>query len=153
LKSLTKNRIIRYTFIIYSAVMLWLLFGRNQHTGEVGYWELLKININIIPFETIGRYIRALMNGKYIKTALINLIGNIAVFIPLGYYLPHIFRRVRHFGLFLLFHTEIIVFIELIQLFTLLGVCDVDDLILNTLGGIIGYSLYLLNSKISLTKR
>ena len=144
MKPETRNRIIRFIFIIYSAVMLWLLFGRTRTPANVDYLEMLRTNINLRPFATIGRYVRALMNGRYIQTSVINLFGNIILFVPLGCFLPAVFRRVRNFGLFLFFQTEIIVFIEIVQLFTLLGVCDIDDLILNTLGGVIGYAIFRL---------
>jgi glycopeptide antibiotics resistance protein len=83
-------------------------------------------------------------NVKYIHTdyQYKNLGGNLLGFVPLGIFLPLLFRRLK------LFPTVIaVVFIvslgyELIQLYTGLGIFDIDDLILNTGGGMIGFIIH-----------
>ncbi len=80
------------------------------------------------------------MENASLITILKNVIGNVILFMPLGMLLPLTFRGVTlkkavitGFLLSLTFET--------IQLFTRLGIGDVDDVILNTLGCTIGYGL------------
>ena len=76
-----------------------------------------------------------------------NIYGNIAVFIPYGIYVQ-IIKKNKGFAksLFVVMITAIA--IEAIQLLFGLGACDIDDVILNTIGGIIGIMGYKLLRKI-----
>lgn len=98
-----------------------------------------KKNANFELFKTIK-----LMQSDRLRTEYKadNLIGNIAGFIPLGLLIPMLFRGLRRS-----WKTVPIVFLislgfETAQLLTGLGVFDIDDLVLNTLGGAIGYLLF-----------
>ena len=66
------------------------------------------------------------------------------MFIPLGFGLPWVYKRLRRFWKTLLTAAGLIVCVELVQLVTLLGHCDVDDLILNLIGVSMGYLLWAL---------
>ena len=79
--------------------------------------------------------------------AVINLGGNIIMFIPLGFLLPKVFRKLSSLPRILLITAGIITAVELIQLFTLVGSCDIDDLILNVLGAALGYLIHNRNKK------
>ena len=57
------------------------------------------------------------------------------------------FQRLGRLWKTLLVSAAIIIAVEAIQLVTLLGHCDVDDLILNLIGVTIGYLLYALSEK------
>jgi len=77
-----------------------------------------------------------------LKSFMLNIVGNIVGFMPCGFFLPIISRRSRCW-----FNTMFLSFlfslcIETIQLIFKVGCFDVDDMILNTLGGILGYILY-----------
>ena len=140
-----RKKLLWSAFILYSVVMLWLLFGRNRFDIGQGYWEQVKMNCNLVPFHTIWQYLYLLVrrtNPYLIPHAFINLFGNVAVFIPLGFFLPCLWKRVRSLGSFLLCTAAIIVAVELIQLFTLQGSCDIDDFILNELGLFMGFGVY-----------
>jgi len=94
---------------------------------------------NLKPFTTIRLFYKSRsLNTEY---KMGNLVGNVVGFIPLGLLLPLLFNWKRGwqavFGVFL-----ISLSFELAQLLFALGVFDVDDLILNTLGGLIGYIIY-----------
>ncbi len=152
-KTAAENRhvFLRFGFVLYFVLMLWLLFG--QRFGEnVGnsYEQALTSNLNLIPFATVRLYIN-LLGGGYseylVRHAFINLAGNVLMFVPLGLFLPGIWRRMRKFFGFLLCVFFLIVAVELIQLATLLGSCDVDDLILNLVGALLGFGLWKLFSK------
>jgi len=73
-----------------------------------------------------------------------NIAGNIVGFIPLGILFPLLFVGLRR-----IWRTALMVFLvslgfELTQLVTGIGIFDIDDLILNVTGGIIGYLLIIL---------
>lgn len=135
-------------FIIYCVVMLWLLFVRTPFDIKVSYWTRIKMNIRPMPFHTISHYMH-LLNDKTNQLiwfdAIINLFGNIANFIPLGIFLPYFWEKLQSLKWFLLCFSSIIIIIEVTQLFTLRGICDIDDLILNVFGGVIGYLAYRLS--------
>ncbi len=141
----------RVLFGIYCGVMLWLLFGQRMDAWQqVDYLQQLKENVNLQPLDTIRRFLWVLQNSPQpgLRThALINLAGNVGMFIPLGIFLPAVWKRLRRLWLFLLCILGIIVAVELIQLVTLLGKCDVDDVLLNTIGALLGFGGYMLVTK------
>lgn len=138
------NRFQAVLFAAYCALMLWLLLARPGYTEGIPYGQQLKLNL--LPFETILRYIRLLGHEDPIlaRHAMINLAGNVVLFIPLGYYLPALREKSRRLWKTLLLTAALITLVELTQLVTLVGSCDVDDLILNLLGAAMGYGLYRL---------
>ena len=72
------------------------------------------------------------------------MVGNTLLFVPAGILLPKLYRKWRPFWRFVLKAILTIALVETIQLFALLGVFDVDDIILNVLGMSFGYFLYFL---------
>jgi len=96
-----------------------------------------------VPFRTIKKFLNP--HPSTSPTArFFNLVGNILLFLPFGCLLPVVSKRMRSFGAVVLAALLLSLFFELFQLFTHTGECDVDDLILNTLGAIIGYGIYAL---------
>ena len=77
-----------------------------------------------------------------------NLVGNVVVFLPFGILLPQIFTRSRNFFILLLNAFIFVLGIEVFQLVTAFGAFDVDDILLNCLGAVIGYFLYMGYEKI-----
>lgn len=126
---------------VYCITMFIILFGRSSYDIGKTYWEQVKMNINLMPFRTISYYLYLLIkrSNKYmIFNSFINLFGNIAAFIPMGIFLSSLFKAVHKVLPFILWSTLIIIGIECIQLFTLRGCCDIDDLILNLFGATLG---------------
>ena len=136
-------------FLAYCALMLWLLFDRSRSIEGVEYWEQVGMSLNLTPLRTVMRYVRLLESSRpvLVKLAVINLFGNVIMFVPLGYFLPRLFGKMQKFWKTLLTTMLIIILVELIQLFTLVGSCDIDDLILNLLGAAMGYGLYRMAPK------
>ena len=138
---------IRLLFIIYCATMLWLLFGRSFGWVEgLSYQQMLQNNINLTPLYTIKNYLRVVINrtnDAVYAHCLINLLGNVLLFIPIGYLLPKIWPTQRNFFVFIFSAFLLILAIEVTQLFSLLGSFDIDDIILNFPGMLIGYFLWL----------
>jgi glycopeptide antibiotics resistance protein len=64
--------------------------------------------------------------------------------VPLGFLVPFISERARQLIVVLIVAFSISVSFELIQVFTLLGTGDIDDVILNMLGAAVGYGIFAL---------
>ena len=77
-----------------------------------------------------------------------NIIGNVVAFIPFGIFLPVLSHRRIKLIATTLYSFSLSLAIELTQLITMVGSCDVDDLILNCLGGLTGYIIYAVWYKI-----
>ncbi len=132
-----------FLFVIYVILMIWLLFiQRIKYIRFENYGETLIHNLNIIPFRTIIEYINP--DKEILNHAIINLAGNIVMFIPLGFFLPFVKSACAKFKNIILTTIIIITVVEIIQLITLTGSFDVDDIILNVVGSIIGYLLHKL---------
>jgi len=101
------------------------------------------------PFESIKFYLSGRMPFTYV---FVNLIGNIVGFIPLAIFLALLFRPLRSATTCIICIFLISVGFELFQLVTSLGVCDIDDVILNTFGGMIGYSIFWIINKVIIIK-
>ena len=157
----TKKILLYMIFVVYCASLLWLLFGAriaalsnvSEEIRNMGYFARLCDHINLIPGATIYEYsIDMLIPSAKIKSmiASINLIGNLALFLPMGFLLPCISTKFKSFIKITLWVTVIVALVELTQLVTLLGMCDIDDLILNVLGAQIGYLIYKIFSMFKL---
>ncbi|HEV8272712.1 MAG TPA: VanZ family protein, partial [Chitinophagaceae bacterium] len=93
--------------------------------------------VNLQPFKTIDIY----------QTWGKQILGNFVMLLPLGIYLPLIYKRLRktyNFFVVLLICFLVSVGIELLQLATSYRSTDIDDVILNTLGGGAGFLIYQL---------
>ena len=115
----------------------------NHYTVKAGWKEA-----NLRPFHTIR-----LFSSRYVTSAYSyeNIGGNVVGFIPLGILLPLVFPFLSKWWRLALFVFGVSLLFELTQLFTGVGIFDVDDLMLNTLGGVIGFFLYA-GGKYLLTK-
>ena len=137
---------LRFLFILYTATMLWLLLCRTRdYDPTLSYRQMLSGNINLQPFHTIGNYLYVLRrstNPAFMRDAVVNLGGNVLLFIPAGILIPRLWRNMRNFFRFLAVCTGMILAVETVQLFTLLGSFDIDDLILNLLGMSVGFLLF-----------
>ncbi len=136
----------RFIFLIYLAGMLYLLFGRSWGWVEgIRYQELVLQNISLKPFHTIDNYMYVVLHRQdsdIFVHCLVNLVGNVVLFIPAGWLLPRLFRRFQKFFPFFFSAVGIILLIETAQLLTLLGKFDVDDILLNLLGMVLGFLLW-----------
>lgn len=141
----------RFLFVVYAGLLLWLLFDRPSGWGnELSYAEQIRGNMNLIPFHTIGSYWKVVQRMEFTPLffhGVINLGGNIFLFIPIGYFLPRLWPALRNFFSFLLTCTLAITLVELLQLVTLLGSLDIDDLILNLVGMLLGYLFFIIFKK------
>lgn len=72
-----------------------------------------------------------------------NLFGNVLIFVPFGFFMP-MASRYRSFLSATFYSFALSVCVETFQLFTRVGCFDVDDLLLNTIGGAIGYIIFII---------
>lgn len=93
-----------------------------------------------------------LMDYESRREALLNLIGNIAMFLPIGIIWPAVFRQLDSLGKVIAAGVGFSVCIEILQLPFFDRVSDVDDLILNSLGFLMGYGVYLLVKRMKKAK-
>ena len=139
--NMKKSRtLLNFLFVIYVVLMIWLLFiQRIKYISFENYGETLIHNLNIIPFRTIIEYINP--DKEALDHAIINLAGNIVMFIPLGFFLPFVNSSFTKFKNIILTTIIIIAAVEIMQLITLTGSFDIDDLLLNAVGSVIGYGI------------
>ena len=125
--------------LLYLAAVIYLLFCRHA-SSDVPLGEYARYNTNFIPFFSFyvlftTPYISSLVLVPFFK----NLIGNLALFFPWGVLLPMLDKRLKNAKSFFLLTACVIIAVELLQLVFKVGICDVEDFILNMLGAAIGY--------------
>ncbi|MGC3791985.1 VanZ family protein [Priestia aryabhattai] len=99
--------------------------------------------INLVPFRTSG-YI--FLHETFIKF-IINILGNIILFLPFGLFLTMRFKKINRLWKCIVFGSIFSISIEIVQLSIPNRWTDVDDVILNTLGTAIGYAIYKIIDK------
>ena len=102
-----------------------------------------KLYVNYIPFmETINMFKNNYMNYMGIRNAVYNVVGNILVFVPLGFLIPLLFEMKNKIIYIALYGFLTSLAIDFVQLFTAFNITDIDDIIFNTLGSIFGFIIY-----------
>ncbi len=129
------NRYYPVLINIYTVWMLYLLFFASFR-----YSPTILFEIKAVPFETINDYTTNVI--KWDKIEFIkNIFGNIILFIPYGF-LGILYSKLNQFKwLFLTFFITINI-IEFSQFYFKRGYADIDDVILNTFGAVIGFLIY-----------
>lgn len=94
-------------------------------------------NINLIPFRAMSPYLRDITEPYAFK----NIAANIVIFIPLGFFISN--KNPKNVFKALIICLGVILSIELIQLFFKIGFFDVDDIILNFIGSLLGVFISL----------
>ena len=124
-------------FFVYIAMMVYFLFFSEKYGKTVSD----EYHYNLMPFSEIRRYI-VHYDVIGFKGFMLNIVGNVAAFIPFGFCIPLLRISYRGFLNVLLDGVLFTVCIETVQLILKVGSFDVDDMILNTLGAVIGYWCY-----------
>lgn len=143
-----RHPLLKVLFFLYGGFMLYLLFFRTwRYDPALPYWDQVLANREMEPFKTINNFIAVIRSNPDHPDYFLcftNMFGNTLLFIPAGMLLPKLYGRWRPFLKFFIKAALLIALIETIQLFALLGIFDVDDIILNVLGMSFGYFLYFL---------
>lgn len=128
-----RGRRLTYAHYMWTYIMMlyvWLVFSV---TGIGSVWDIIskggpvaavqQANINFVPFQSEGMFTYSM---------------NILMFMPLGFLLPYVWREYRNLLKTALIGALFSIFIELAQLPTN-RLADIDDLMMNTLGAVLGY--------------
>lgn len=134
------------SFFVYLAVVAGLVFFQRYRVGlmeDVSLWEYARYQMNLVPFKTISGYIKAYYDGSMSKIIpLRNLVGNLIMFFPWGIYLPLLFEKTGRWRKYVVITVAILLGVELVQFFGRLGSFDVDDLVLNLTGAMLGFCVW-----------
>ena len=123
--------VVRFTFCPFG-----MINGKIQPL-LFDYQKILPFWVNLKPFVYLFDY-------PSLREALLNLIGNTAMFVPLGIVWPAVFKKLNTHGKIIAAGIGVTLTIELLQLPFYDRATDIDDLILNSAGYLIGYGVYLL---------
>ncbi|OPD60219.1 VanZ family protein [Bacillus anthracis] len=138
-------------FLPYSFVLLFKLllgrsafyFGNLTYFFETGDWHSIHGGlINLVPFRSTIRYLTE-FDSYNIDIVLMNTLGNVIIFIPFGFLLPLLFKQINNVKMASKIFIKFILLIESLQLLTFTGVFDIDDIMLNMLGALIGYGSFV----------
>ncbi|MBO0436825.1 VanZ family protein [Vagococcus fluvialis] len=145
------ERVLKYQekihYIIGYLLMFYLLIILKEVIGfpSISNWQrvlnvqgnIFDPNISLIPF------VNGILHSDYL---------NVVMFIPLGFFLPLMWRKYHNGFETIKFGFYLSLFIELSQLFTRFRATDINDLITNTIGAAVGWSIYFVFSKLLLRK-
>ncbi len=125
--------ILLYLYILLLSYFLFISdrYGKDPVSGQYNLHLFKEIMRFIVYRERIG-----------VKSFAVNIFGNIAAFMPYGFLLPLLNRVYRKFYIILILSVLFSLAVETAQFLLKVGVFDVDDIILNSLGGILGYLVF-----------
>ena len=121
-------RIFIFPYTIFLLYLMFLGFGREQHEANI---------IRLLPFVSTILFVQ---NTTSWESIIINLFGNIIMFIPFGF-LGWLNAKYFSFKKLIVDFLSVLIIVEALQYLTRLGVFDIDDLVLNSLGVWIGFQM------------
>ena len=127
-------------FIIYCFVLVYVLFLSRGTRDGYTFAEYMRRFTNFIPFKTIVEYVKRYIDG-YRNLSVLNLLGNLALFVPMGMALPCLSRKLNRFWKVTLTVLGMVVAVELVQGLLRVGSIDIDDVIFNVVGAMVGYGI------------
>jgi glycopeptide antibiotics resistance protein len=107
-------------------------YGRGLQTQEY----------NLKLFKEIKRFIKYREQIGW-EGFIVNICGNVLAFMPFGFLLPLLNRAYRKFYIIAVLSILFSLIVETVQLLLKVGVFDVDDILMNSLGGILGYIVFM----------
>jgi glycopeptide antibiotics resistance protein len=117
-------------FMIYILLLFYVVTYQDPISNSISSY-------NLVPFREMFRY--DIGTAKFYK----NIIGNLVIFVPFGLFVSYYLRKNR-LGLIALLSLISSVTIEFAQRLIIGRVFDVDDIILNVIGGCVGYLIYII---------
>ena len=139
IKNTTRNQKFGWVlFLAYLAMLVYFMFfaesfGRDPAQREYAY--------NLELFKEIKRFYQY-RHQLGMTAFLLNVVGNVVAFMPCGFFLPIVSRRSKKWYNTIGLGFSLSLCIETVQLVFKVGSFDVDDLLLNTVGGVLGYLCY-----------
>jgi glycopeptide antibiotics resistance protein len=143
-----KRLISAFMLIAYSAILVKVMVFKDVPMIRIGsvmiYFGGSQTGpANLVPFKTILVY---LLGEKGLMIGGINLLGNIVLLVPVGLLAPLVFQK-RSWKKMLVLAVAIGFAIEGLQVVLRVGIFDIDDVILNGLGVMVGYWAFTVLSK------
>ena len=121
-------RIFIFPYTIFLLYLMFLGFGREQHEANI---------VRLLPLVSTILFVQ---NTTSWESIIINLLGNIIMFIPFGF-LGWLNAKYFSFKKLIVDFLSALIIVEALQYLTRLGVFDIDDLALNSLGVWIGFQM------------
>ena len=132
-------------YLAFLVVVIILKFPTGLVSGTIKSWmnggTFYRMTPQFVPFKTIIEYVGMVqsIHDWFFK----NLACNLIMFMPYGFLLPFMIQRKKRTGIKVVLSGCIAsAAIEVFQYMTALGLCDIDDVILNTMGVALGYGIY-----------
>ncbi len=141
MKEANKKRIIIIGWILFYVYILFLSYFLffSERYGR----DLITHRYNLHLFKEIKRFIKYREQIGF-EGFIVNILGNVIAFMPYGFLLPLLNRAYRKLYLIAILSVFFSLVIETAQLLLRVGVFDVDDILMNSLGGILGYMIFLI---------
>ena len=139
-----KAKVCMYLYFIMFVILVIIKFHGSfsdvQEIQRTIQWnrDLGILNMNLIPLRTITYQIEN-VDSEWAK---INLLSNLFGFVPFGYLLPYIYPRFRNKVVLCSIIMLLAVVFEMIQYIFMLGIFDIDDIIMYCVGAAIGYMMW-----------
>ena len=135
-----KIKVIFFIYLLAVIKVIIFKYPYSQLKAIADTWEKGVIlegldTANFTLFKTIRMYI----DYSYMLNSFENLVGNIVVFIPFGFLIPYVLKKGKNFFVMLFNAFLFVLGIEVFQLFSAFGAFDVDDILLNCFGAVLGY--------------
>ncbi|MDY3344782.1 teicoplanin resistance protein VanZ [Riemerella anatipestifer] len=127
LKKLYQISILPYTLLLL--YFMFVGFGRTPY------------DYNIVRLTPLVSTLEFVQKSVLWQNVVINIFGNIIMFIPFGF-LGWCYPKYQNLRILSLDFIVAITIVESMQYFTRLGVFDIDDILLNTFGVLLGYWIY-----------
>ncbi|MFS0557773.1 VanZ family protein [Brevibacillus sp. 179-C9.3 HS] len=108
--------------------------------------------LNTKLFQTLVDYVYH-YDRYNVDILVFNLAGNVILFVPLGLLVPLVFFRFQNIHRVFFLTLAVSLLIEILQLMLSLGSFDVDDLLLNVVGGLIGYGMFRVGAAVIYRRR
>jgi glycopeptide antibiotics resistance protein len=137
LQGFIQSSFLVYVFMVLTLTGYFILF---REVAAHGWWQRVlhrihaKERINLHPF----------LMFKQFQLGSTQVIGNLVMLLPLGIYIPLLFPNLSGFFRVFIICLVVSISIELMQLITSVRSTDIDDVILNTSGSVVGYLIYRL---------
>lgn len=125
------KKITPYLLLLHSIIVIGLMFG----------WERNGYTMHIVRLAPISSTVHFIIKTTHLKDVFINIIGNLCLFAPYGFiglWLP----KYQHLPRLIIDFLSLIIVLEFLQYISRLGVFDIDDVIINTIGVYLGFQLY-----------
>ena len=133
-----------YIVLLFVFVVVKFKGSFYELSDRINSYSMHNSNYNLIPLRSISSQLKRITQWWALK----NLLGNIIPFIPFGFLLPITYRKVNSAIKVLCIGLVSILLIEIFQFFTKIGSFDVDDIILNMIGIVCGYLMFLVINRI-----